>query len=56
MGYAMGHNPVGLVVPCHRVVTSSGKPGNYCRGRRNWLKAWLLEHERQEETRGVKVL
>jgi len=45
MGYAMGHNPIGLLVPCHRVVTSSGAIGNYCRGRRNHVKAWLLTHE-----------
>ncbi|XP_037079813.1 methylated-DNA--protein-cysteine methyltransferase-like isoform X2 [Pollicipes pollicipes] len=45
VGYAMGHNPFTLVVPCHRVVTSSGKLGNYCRGRGNQLKTWLHAHE-----------
>jgi methylated-DNA-[protein]-cysteine S-methyltransferase len=28
-GTACGHNPVPLIVPCHRVVQSSGAPGNY---------------------------
>jgi methylated-DNA-[protein]-cysteine S-methyltransferase len=28
-GSACGHNPVPLIVPCHRVVQSSGLPGNY---------------------------
>ncbi|XP_043201534.1 methylated-DNA--protein-cysteine methyltransferase-like isoform X2 [Amphibalanus amphitrite] len=46
VGYAMGHNSFGLVVPCHRVVTAGGALGNYCRGRKNPLKVWLHEHER----------
>jgi methylated-DNA-[protein]-cysteine S-methyltransferase len=28
-GSACGHNPVPLIVPCHRVVQASGAPGNY---------------------------
>jgi methylated-DNA-[protein]-cysteine S-methyltransferase len=28
-GTACGHNPVPLIVPCHRVVQASGEPGNY---------------------------
>jgi methylated-DNA-[protein]-cysteine S-methyltransferase len=28
-GTACGANPVPLIVPCHRVVQASGKPGNY---------------------------
>lgn len=28
-GTACGNNPVPLIVPCHRVVQSGGKPGNY---------------------------
>lgn len=29
VGSAVGENPVSLIVPCHRVVQSSGKLGNY---------------------------
>ncbi len=29
VGGAMAHNPIALIVPCHRVVASGGKLGNY---------------------------
>jgi methylated-DNA-[protein]-cysteine S-methyltransferase len=29
VGQAVGHNPVGIVVPCHRVVASGGRLGGY---------------------------
>ncbi len=32
VGTALGHNPVPLVVPCHRVVRSDGSIGNYSLG------------------------
>ncbi len=32
VGTALGHNPVPLVVPCHRVVRSDGMIGNYSLG------------------------
>ena len=32
VGTALGHNPVPLVVPCHRVVRSDGLLGNYSMG------------------------
>lgn len=37
------HNPIALLIPCHRVVTASRKPGGY-RGDA-WRKEWLLKHE-----------
>jgi methylated-DNA-[protein]-cysteine S-methyltransferase len=42
-GTACGHNPVPLIVPCHRVVQSSGLPGNYGGGPE--MKQALLELE-----------
>jgi methylated-DNA-[protein]-cysteine S-methyltransferase len=42
-GTACGANPVPLIVPCHRVVQSSGKPGNYGGGPE--MKRSLLELE-----------
>lgn len=42
-GTACGINPVPLIVPCHRVVQSGGKPGNYGGGPE--MKLSLLEME-----------
>jgi methylated-DNA-[protein]-cysteine S-methyltransferase len=43
VGSANGANPLGLVVPCHRVVQSGGGLGGYAGGVAR--KAWLLAHE-----------
>ncbi len=45
VGTAMASNPISLVVPCHRVVTASGSPGNYAKKTKNDVKVWLLKHE-----------
>lgn len=29
VGQAMGANPIPLIIPCHRVLTSDGKPGGF---------------------------
>jgi methylated-DNA-[protein]-cysteine S-methyltransferase len=44
VGLANGRNPVSIVVPCHRVVGSSGRLTGYGGGLDR--KHWLLEHER----------
>ncbi len=43
-GTALGHNPVPVLIPCHRVVRSDGAPGDYAFGPA--MKARLLAHER----------
>lgn len=43
VGAANGSNPVPLVVPCHRVIASSGALGGYGGGLSR--KRWLLAHE-----------
>lgn len=43
VGTALGKNPVCIVVPCHRVVPSSGGIGQYAYGKA--MKQWLLDHE-----------
>ncbi|XP_034519326.1 methylated-DNA--protein-cysteine methyltransferase isoform X2 [Ailuropoda melanoleuca] len=43
VGGAMRSNPVPVLVPCHRVVCSSGAVGNYSGGLAT--KEWLLAHE-----------
>jgi methylated-DNA-[protein]-cysteine S-methyltransferase len=44
VGAANGRNPVFLVVPCHRVVGSSGRLVGYAGGLE--MKRFLLDHER----------
>ena len=46
VGQVMRNNPVGIIVPCHRVVLSSGSIGNYSGGQKNCVKEWLLHHEK----------
>lgn len=43
VGAAVGRNPLSVVVPCHRVVGSSGALTGYAGGLER--KRWLLEHE-----------
>ena len=43
VGWANGSNPVGIVVPCHRVIGASGKLTGYAGGLHR--KQWLLAHE-----------
>ncbi|XP_010782460.1 methylated-DNA--protein-cysteine methyltransferase isoform X3 [Notothenia coriiceps] len=47
VGGAMRRNPVPLLIPCHRVISSSGQSGPYMSGKGDHLKQWLLTHERQ---------
>lgn len=42
-GTALGHNPIPLVVPCHRVLRAGGEVGNYGGGRE--MKEFLLRLE-----------
>jgi methylated-DNA-[protein]-cysteine S-methyltransferase len=44
VGLANGSNPVGIVVPCHRVIGSDGSLTGYGGGIER--KRWLLRHER----------
>jgi len=43
MGLATGANPVGVVVPCHRVIGADASLIGYGGGLQR--KRWLLEHE-----------
>jgi methylated-DNA-[protein]-cysteine S-methyltransferase len=42
-GSALGHNPIPIVVPCHRVLRSGGEIGQYGGGPE--MKEWLLRLE-----------
>lgn len=50
VGSANARNPLSIVVPCHRVVGSSGKLTGYAGGVP--AKQWLLEHEQRIRARG----
>ncbi|QUH02884.1 methylated-DNA--[protein]-cysteine S-methyltransferase [Saccharopolyspora erythraea] len=50
VGLANGRNPIGVVVPCHRVVGSSGALTGYGGGLER--KRQLLDFEREVATRG----
>lgn len=44
VGMANNRNPIAIIVPCHRVIGSSGALVGYGGGL--WMKQWLLGHER----------
>ena len=43
VGAAVGRNPIGVIVPCHRVIGASGALTGYAGGIER--KVWLLDHE-----------
>jgi len=47
VGAANGRNPISIIVPCHRVVGSTGKLTGFAGGLDT--KAWLLQHEQGAE-------
>ncbi len=48
VGAANGANPIAIIVPCHRVIGSSGSLTGYGGGLDR--KTWLLDHERRWRT------
>ncbi|XP_058697797.1 methylated-DNA--protein-cysteine methyltransferase isoform X2 [Poecile atricapillus] len=47
VGGAMRSNPIPIIIPCHRVILSSGDTGSYGGG--HLLKEWLLSHEKLQK-------
>jgi methylated-DNA-[protein]-cysteine S-methyltransferase len=45
VGLANGRNPIGIIVPCHRVIGADGSLTGYGGGLDR--KSWLLDHERR---------
>ena len=43
VGGAVGHNPISIIIPCHRVVGAGGNLTGYAGGIN--AKIWLLRHE-----------
>jgi methylated-DNA-[protein]-cysteine S-methyltransferase len=48
VGLANGANPIAIIVPCHRVIGSSGSLTGYGGGLER--KSWLLNHEKRWRT------
>lgn len=48
VGVAVGHNPISIILPCHRVVGSTGSLTGYAGGIER--KLWLLNHEGVDTT------
>lgn len=46
VGLANGSNPIAIIIPCHRVIGSTGKLTGYGGGLEN--KRWLLDFERRQ--------
>ena len=44
VGHAVGHNPISLIIPCHRVIGADGSMTGYAGGIDRKIK--LLEMER----------
>ena len=44
VGGAVGHNPIAIIIPCHRVIGKDGSLTGYGGGL--WRKGWLLQLER----------
>ena len=47
VGQAVGHNPIAIIIPCHRCLGAKGQLTGYAGGLE--YKKWLLTHE--EETK-----
>lgn len=47
VGGAVGHNPISIIVPCHRVVGSNGSLTGYAGGMEKKLRLLELEKENQ---------
>ena len=49
VGGAVGHNPISIIIPCHRVIGANGSLTGYAGGLA--LKRWLLALEGLETAR-----
>lgn len=53
VGTTNGKNKIAIIVPCHRVIGSSGELTGYAGGL--WRKKWLIDHE-MKIAHGVQTL
>ena len=52
-GQAVGHNPLSIIVPCHRVVGKNGQLTGYAGGLKR--KQLLLELEEPSEVKAARL-
>jgi methylated-DNA-[protein]-cysteine S-methyltransferase len=52
VGQANSHNPISILIPCHRVIGMNGSLIGYAGGL--WRKKFLLEMEQKEENTGFR--
>ena len=45
VGQALAHNPIPIIIPCHRVIATDGSLRGYSGGSGLKAKRWLLQHE-----------
>ena len=45
---ANGKNPIGILIPCHRVIGANSELVGYAGGL--WRKQWLLDHENGQQS------
>lgn len=55
VGAACGANPISLIIPCHRVVRSDGRPGGYGSGIERKLALLELERRGTPSTAPVRI-
>lgn len=57
VGTAVGHNPVAVLIPCHRVIRKAGNFGNYRYGasRKKALLGWEAAQAHETEVAGMPV-
>lgn len=53
VGQAVGHNPISVIIPCHRVVGADGSLTGYAGGLER--KRWLLELEEPEAASAARL-
>ena len=53
VGMAVGRNPLGILIPCHRVLGKDGSLTGYAGGL--WRKTWLLGHEKVPGYNQIKL-
>lgn len=53
VGQAVGHNPISVIVPCHRVVGADGSLTGFAGGLER--KRWLLAHEESDAQRATRL-
>ena len=49
VGQILKHNPLPLIIPCHRVINANGGLGGYCWGKKAKQRLLKLEKEIREE-------